>query len=206
MKHLRIGRQLVLGSVSLLALWLAGCSVLEPKADNTKFYVLRPGSSVGAPADQAVNMDKVVRIGPGRVAAYLDVTPIVVRDGPNRVRRLDNHHWAEPLPKGIQRVLADDLTRHLSHTRVVLYPEPVSGPVLEAHYAVSRFDEDSGGQIVLEVAWQLIESQSGKAVYATSSTIRVKGSSSRSISDYVGAMSEAIDNLAKEMAVGIESQ
>lgn len=206
MKHLHIGRPLVLGSVLLLALWLAGCSILEPKADNTKFYVLRPGASVGASADQAVNMDKVVRIGPGRIAAYLDVTPIVVRDGPNRVRRLDNHHWAEPLSKGIQRVLADDLARRLSHARVVLYPEPESGQVLEAHYSVSRFDEDTGGQIVLEVAWQLIESQSGKAVYATSSTIRVKGSSSSSISDYVRAMSEAIDSLAKEMTVGIESQ
>jgi len=74
-----------LAAVAGPLLFLAGCSVLKPKADLTQFYVLRSGSTGSQAEARASTVPTEIRIGPGRLANYLEATPIAVQDGDNRL-------------------------------------------------------------------------------------------------------------------------
>ena len=118
-----------LAALAGLFFFQTGCSVLSPKADHTKLYILRAKSTPPAATAESKAPARAVRLGPGRVAAYLDVTPVVVQDGPNRVKQLDLHHWAEPLPKGISRVFSENLSQRLNGAQIIVYPEPATGVI-----------------------------------------------------------------------------
>ena len=189
-----------------LALVQTGCSVLEPKADNTKLYVLRahPGTS-DVTADNK-QPKPIVRVGPGKVAPYLEVTPIIVQDGPNAVKQLQNHHWAEPLSKGISRALAENLSQRLNGAQTIIYPEPAHEATVEVRYAINRLEGTLDGAVSLQVTWQVVELPSGKVLQA-GNTDRVIAAAQRTgdVSAYVARIAESIGVLADEVAAAIHS-
>jgi uncharacterized lipoprotein YmbA len=181
--------------------------VLEPKSDNTKLYVLRaqPTKSMGASAQP--KQPPVVRIGPGRVAAYLDVTPIVVQDGPNGVKQLGQHHWAEPLSKGISRVFAENLAQRLGGAQVIVYPEPANDAALEVRYSISQLEGPLDGPVKMNISWQLVDRTSDAVVRADNSTQSIiNPRHSSDVSAYVERLSAALGVWADEIVDAITSQ
>src|SRR4030095_10336606 len=144
-----------------LAVSLAGCTVLSPKSDPTRLYVLRSRNPTNPPPATAP-FDRVVQVGPGRLADYLVTTSIVVWNGPQEVKRLGVHEWAEPLGKGINWAMAENLSRRLPGARVISYPEPLGTEGgLQIRYQVLRFEGELTGNVVLEVSWLLVGPPSG---------------------------------------------
>lgn len=190
-----------------LLLAQAGCSLLQPKADLTQFYVLRASSPDFNSAAQTPSAGPEVRVGPGSIAAYLEVTPIAVQDETNRIKYLGRHHWAEPLPQGINRVLGEHLAKHLDRSRVTLYPEPATSAAnVELRYTINRFEGDLGGPVTLDVAWHIYQRPSGtvqtgkRAVYAVPA-----GGSPGDVAAYVDQLSRVISLWAADVAAVIPS-
>jgi uncharacterized lipoprotein YmbA len=84
----------------------------------------------------------------------LQSTPLLVSDGVNRLKRLDQYHWAEPLAKGISRVLTADLAYALPAARLSVYPNPSLAPErYELRYTINRLEGALDGPVVLDVTW-----------------------------------------------------
>jgi len=189
-----------------LCLSQTGCSFLKPKADNTRLYVLRAKSTTPAAAAQSKPAKPAVRVGPGRLAAYLDVTPVVVQDGPNRVKQLDADQWAEPLPKGISRVFGENLAERLNGARIIVYPEPADTARLEVRYSINRLDGTLGSPVVLQVDWQVVDLTSGEVLRAASTNREIGGpNQTQDVSAYVQQISTAIGTWADDVAAAIRA-
>jgi len=190
----------------LLLVATSGCHVLEPKADLTQFYVLRSTSKPAATETGAANGPHV-RVGPGSVAGYLSVTPIVTMEGPNHVKPLAIHHWAEPLPKGIARALGEDLRSRMPEATVIIYPDSLpTADGLEIQYLVNRFDGALEGAVTLDVSWQLIQRPGGKVISSTHAVYVapvLKGSNQ--VLAYVERLSLALEHWADDLAKSIQS-
>ena len=182
---------------------VTGCSVLKPQADLTQFYVLRSQPAAnGASVDHA---SLQIRVGPGRIASYLEKTPIAVQQGPNRVEYLDLYRWAELPSKGISRVLSENMAARLNGARLTVYPDPApSADGYEVRYAVERFEGAVSGPVTLEVTWQLIQRQSSAVVANKRSIYTIPSQkASNEVSAYVNRLSVAVAQWADEVAAAI---
>ena len=99
---------LLLCAVAISA--LNGCSILQPHADPTRFYVLTVPSA--PPARTAEGEFKRWKVGlrPVEVPAYLRSKAMVVRTQVNEVTFAEFDCWAEPLDQGIARAIKDGLS------------------------------------------------------------------------------------------------
>ena len=195
-----------LAALSALLLFQTGCSVLKPKADLTQFFVLRPGSADSNAEERTGAALPEIRIGPGNVASYLESTPIVVAKGPNRVEQLDLYHWAEPLPKGISRTLAQDLAQRLNLPHLTLYPDTAPGDSsTELHFMINRFEGKLDGPVTLDVSWQILQQPDGRVV-ASKHSVYVIPAGRADVASYVDRLSQALSKWATDVAPAISPQ
>jgi uncharacterized lipoprotein YmbA len=187
-----------------------GCSVLQPKADPTRFYVLRASS---ASSQQALNTSETaakqeIRLGPASVPSYLKATGIAVAAGPHEVDYLDLHHWAEPLDKGINRTLGENLARQLGNVEIVVYPDPFLAETgYEVLYTIDRFEGTLDGPVQLEVIWR-VEKRPGGSVLASKRsvfTVPPRGGA-KGLDAYVERLSQAIALWSQEIATAIREK
>jgi len=194
---------LCIGITLFALLFLApGCSVLKPRPDLTRFYVLRAPKTQAqseAPTDRPL---PALRIGPGRIAGYLNATPIVTQDGRNRIRYLGLDDWAEPLSKGINRTLGENLARELNLKNVTFFPDPVSATTSwEVHYTVHQFEGTLDGPVQFDVYWELVEQPSTQVLAGNRSVYTVPPENHEpGASGYVERMSRAITLWAADVA------
>ncbi len=191
-----------------LSLFQTGCALLFPKADRTQFYVLRASEAGRQPVTSSRTAGIEIRIGPGSVASYLDSEAIALHQGINRIKFLNRYHWAEPLPKGIARVLDQNLKSLLGVSHTTLYPNPLPGePGVELHYTVQRFEGTLDGPVTLDVDWHLIERPGGRAVSNKHSIYEIQPSSpAGGVEDYVERLSRALDQWSEDVAASIRSR
>jgi uncharacterized lipoprotein YmbA len=186
----------------------AGCSVLQPKADTTRFYVLRApsASTQNAVGAAETGTTRQIRLGPGSVAGYLEEIGIAVAAGPHEVDYLDLHHWAEPLGKGINRTLGENLEQQLGSVQITVYPDPFLAETgYEVQYTIDRFEGTLDGPVELEVTWRVEERPGGRVLVSKRSvfTVPVAGEG-KGPDTYVERLSQAIALWSKEIATVIQ--
>lgn len=183
-----------------------GCSVLKPKHDLTQFYVLRAQSLAAVPDTPSEPL--ALRVGPGRVADYLNSTPIVVNEGSNRIRRLDLHHWAEPLDRGVNRVLIEDLTQLLPSATVTTSSE-VAGHdrACQLRYTVTRLEGELDQDVFLDVSWSLREPGSNRTLTEATSQFTVPASGlNQGVEGYVMRLSSTLAQWSRSVAEAIAKE
>jgi uncharacterized protein len=153
----------------------AGCSVLSPQPDRSKFFMLSPVSdSAGiATSPASTNPDSQLTIGVGPVGFpdYLRRLAVVTRVAPNRVDLSDEQRWAEPLDKNFIRVLSENLATLLNTQRVEKYPWALATKVdYQIEVDVQRFETTSDGQSQLRANWIIRDGPSSKILYASQTT------------------------------------
>jgi len=192
--------------VTALFVAAMGCSVLKPRADLTRFYVLRaqPGNDTKTPPGPA---RAELRVGPGRIPGYLDNSKIAVDAGANRVQYLDLSRWAEPLSKGLNRVLGENLASRLNRPQLTVYPDPAFGSSgYEVRYTLERFEGELAGTVTLVASWQVVERSSGKRIAGARSLYEVAAEpSDKDVAAYVERLSKAVGQWADEVAAAISS-
>jgi uncharacterized protein len=133
---------------------LAGC--MTPGSPMSDYYLLTAQS---APAPQQLEHVSL-GVGPVRVAPFLERVQLVSHDGRADLDVDDRHRWAEPLDKGVQRVLVQNLavltgaqTRNFPWSRSAIPQRALRIDVLDLNSWHDR--------AVLEVLW-VLEDTSGK--------------------------------------------
>lgn len=182
--------------ISFAALLLAGCSSSSSKV---AFYTLNSISSSRPVATHASAGQPVsIGIGPVTIPEVLDRPQIVTRTGPNKLQIDEFHRWAGRLDEDFARVVAENVSLLMATEQVAVYPWDVSfKPRYQVILDVQRFEGRMGqGEVLLEVLWQIIDSQN-------QATLRIKKSVIReplAATDYdtlVAAKSRAVEKLSK---------
>jgi uncharacterized protein len=150
----------------------AGCSVLSPQPDRTKFFILNPLSEGAAAGGQAGSTSPgsqlIIGVGPVDFPDYLRRLPVVTRVAPNRVDLSDEERWAEPLDKNFVRVLSENLATLLGTQRIEKYPWPVKNRIdYQIEVDVERFETTSDGQTQLMASWIIRDGATDKILYAS---------------------------------------
>jgi uncharacterized lipoprotein YmbA len=189
MRALPLSRRAV--AACLLAA-LAACSSPPPKV-----YTLAAAPGAAAVSGRPVTAS----VAAVEVPKYLDRPQIVTRSGAVELGVAEFDRWGEPLANMVQRVLADDLTRRLPTGSVITTSRTLSGDEdLTVELALSRFDPEVDGSIVLEAQWRL-RHKAGKAKTETARITRRPADESTMAE--VQAMSDALGELADRIAGGL---
>jgi len=194
--------------LGMFSLGQVGCSLFVPKKDRTQFYVLRAAKAEGRRYSASRTNAVDVRVGPGNVASYLDSLSIALEETPNRLKFLDSYHWAEPLAKGVARVLGENLSHFLGLSRISYYPDPIpGGSGIEVLYRINRFEGALDSPVTLDVSWQVIESPgsdvktSKRSVYVIPPT-----QGPGTVDSYVARLSAALERWSAEVAAAIRAR
>lgn len=202
------GRWLVPLVGALAAGLLGGCAFFPPQADPTRFYVLT--SPTPRPDLSSTRELKRWRVGLRSVElpAYLRNRALVVRVGTTDVHFAEFDRWAEPLDRGIGRLLSEALesSRNLA---CVGFPSP---PDATLDYEVTirvracegtRGERGKGG-VRFAAEWEA--RSAGSATPLARSGVVVNGPAQWNGKDYgqlVERLSEAVMELGESIAGGL---
>ena len=182
------------------ALAVSACSILEPRPDYSKFFVLSAVSQ-GEVEEPVKNV--VIGLGPIKFPDYLDRSQRVVRVGPNQLRFSDTERWAEPLERNFSRVLSQNLSAELRTQDIYTFPWFTSVPISHTVAVdVLQFDTDTEGDARLRVRWALKESSSDRVVASRESTFEEKPDGEGGEAA-IAALSEVVGRLSEEIAAAI---
>ena len=184
----------------ILALSLAGCSILAPQADPSRFFTL----SAVADGDQAARADGMaLGLGPIRVPGYLDRPELATRVASTELEFSPRDRWAEPLGSSIRRVIAQNLSATLGTEDISLFPWPV-GTRLDWAVAVDvlRFERTPDGQVEVAARWVVREGAGGRIRAARESryTERAESAGTPAV---VEAWNKAVGSLSDDIAQAI---
>ena len=176
---------------------LAACTVLPPREDSTRYFVL--SASVPEKAVSASDPGFIVSVGPVRLPDYLLRPEIVRRAGENQIDPSPIDRWAEPIDRAIQRVLCLDLAAALPKSTVVAYPpSPSENVSVQVEVAFAGFEGTPTGETRLDARWTLRDYRTGNQIVR--GTKLERASSSGETRSVVASMSGLIGELTAEIA------
>lgn len=134
---------------TLIAMTLvAGCAA----SPSPKFYAL---SAVEMKVPPSESRSIAVSIGPVAIPELVDQPKMVTMLDANRVHIEEYARWAEPLKRGIARVLVADLTQSLPGATVSAYPVHAENDAYRVSVDVQDFESSSSGATTLAVNWSV---------------------------------------------------
>ncbi|HUO05970.1 MAG TPA: PqiC family protein [Candidatus Binataceae bacterium] len=184
---------------------IAGCSsILEPRPDPTKFYVLTATSESAAPnAASAKSGGASLGLGPVNLPAYLDRPEVVTRATPNRIELSRVDRWGEPLRENFVQVLSRDLAAKLGTQRIAIYPWYDTTPIdLQVQVDVYHFEADAQGKVQLTAKWTIIDAGGKGALYTDESNI-TQTAKPGDATDTAAALSRAVNELSGSIATQV---
>jgi uncharacterized lipoprotein YmbA len=146
-------------------------------------------------------------LGVGRILLpeFLNRPQIVTRPSANKVHMAEFSQWAEPLEKGIPRVVSENLARLTGSDQVSVYPWPTQMEIdLMVEIAVIRFEGDADGEVSLVARWRLVRTD-GSEVHPLQGSSYADSAGDRSIEALVAAMSRTLASLSRDIASAIAS-
>ncbi len=204
----------------LLAFVLSGCAMFAGPGPAPRYFLLTStdngsiqphgtGSSTCTAAFMpsmpepcsATSVPLPVIVGPVEIPAYLDRPQIVRRIQDSMLSVSELNRWAEPLDRGIERVVAGDISRQSRgcfNARPFSLVAPgeagLSGPrVLITCYS---FEQHGNGEVVLDAGWSIFFPDGNASMIGRRDvfTAMVHGPGMDST---VGAMNEVLSQLSK---------
>jgi uncharacterized protein len=189
-----------------VALLLAGCSVLSPRQDLTRFIILTPATSATSNGPQSSSQKSrslAIGVGPVQLPEYLDRPELVIRTSPNGFELSETDRWAEPLSDNLRHVLASDLANLLGNTNMVQFPwDPGTRLDYIVHLQFQRFEVDKTGNAKLSARWELNSFQ-GDQLLASRDAKLSNPSSAMTGDAAAAALSQDVAELAEQIASAI---
>jgi uncharacterized lipoprotein YmbA len=143
------------------------------------------------------NITTLIGIGPIEVAEYLNRSHLVYQDEGGRLIMADNDYWAEPLRKGIPRVLALNLTHNNPERSVVNFPwRRDSAPRYSVRLTIQSLDR-MNNHAHINATWELVDNTE-KAHLLRRHFIRTTP-----VDAGAASLTKAYSQLLKELAVEI---
>ncbi len=179
------------------ALFAAACSLPGPPPAE---YVLGTIPAATATTVPQTGLPIVV-LRRVQLPDYLDTTDILERKGDELVPSATGR-WGERLSVGISRALTAALAARLPRMIVTATP-PVERPARQVLVDVAAFEARAGHEVVLVARWSITDG-AGRRVLVAQQTSLVEPIAGTSDSAIVAAMSRAVEDLADQLAAGIE--
>jgi uncharacterized lipoprotein YmbA len=149
----------------------------------------------------------VALIGVERVDVpdWLDRAQVTGRSAGGEVVADEFSRWGEPLPRGVQRVVAENLVVLLPDRRVVSAPFSPRDPVDHfVHIAVVEAARQVDGSVLLEGRWTVL-ARDGSVLARRHSSYRAKPTTPGPAGAVAG-MNEALASLSRELADVLRAQ
>jgi uncharacterized protein len=194
-----------------MPLTAAGCSsILSPRPDPTKFYVLTALAGADAiPPASAAAPHLAIGLGPVKFPDYLARPEVVTRVSRNRVELSPTDRWAEPLDESFRRVLALNLATLLGTDQVIPFPWDASAKLnYRIEVTVERFEYDASGGTDLAASWLIRRGDSDQPLLSRQSKFNARvqaGAGGISVDDAAAALSRDLTDLSKQIADAITS-
>ncbi|MDO8834463.1 MAG: PqiC family protein [Vicinamibacterales bacterium] len=183
-------------TVLAAAVAVSGCLLKRSPASRT--YVLDPTvvRSAGAPSGPAVAVMGVAKV---LVPDWLDRPHVLARAANGEIVSDDFSRWGEPLPRGIQRVLIENLAALLPERRILA--EPIS-PRLTVDYRVEVTVVDmtsaGDGTVLVDTRWDVIGGK-GEVMVRRRSSDRGRAAAPGA-PGVVAGVNDALATLSREIA------
>jgi uncharacterized lipoprotein YmbA len=185
----------------LVAATIASCSVITPRADPSRFFVLAPLPDAASPA--IGNHVSSLGVGPILLPRYLDRPEIVTRVGPNEVKPAVFDYWAGSLLHQFQTVLTQNLQTLVHADRVQTYPWYAgAAPELVVEVDVQRFEPSSDGRAELAARWRVRKGSALGTLRAGESSL-TRPLNGREPEAAAVALSGLLDDFSRELAEAI---
>lgn len=208
--------------VAFAMLLLGGCSgLLGGESVPIRYYVLSDvprTDSMRYPTGPASEV--VISVVDIAMSDYLDTQSVVTRPSANTVDLAQFDQWAAPFGRHVTRTMKNNIAVLVPSQRVLL--SPLSIPVTvdyEVRVDVQRFEQDPGGDVVLEARWALLDLRRRDAAALRSVEIRkpvvneppVEGSDAEGVSRQkysaiAAAMSSALADMSAQIATAIREK
>ena len=188
-------------AVALAALLtlVAGCTLLSPRPDPSRFYTLSTRVS-GASAPAAGDDSLSVVVGPVSLPAYLDRNEVAVRVSASELKYALTDRWAEPLLQNFTRILVEDLGNALGSDRVAAVATASTvTPNFWVEVVVLRFEASADGSAQLTARWAVRDT--ARKILVIRQSQHAKQSTTATTEGGVNALSAALGDLADEMAM-----
>jgi uncharacterized lipoprotein YmbA len=184
----------------LVALVTSACSVLEPKPDTSRYFLLRPSSA--APSGQPLPA-LVLGLGPVSLPDYLDRNEMLDLVGPYELKYSAQNRWVEPLGTQVRRTLADNLRSELRPDAVVQHPWfATEGVVLQAEVTFDAIRLDDRGAWMGSGEWVLRNAVDGTPLERNELSFEV-GRDAVPPDQVAEAVSAELERLAGEIAAAV---
>jgi uncharacterized lipoprotein YmbA len=183
---------------------LAGCSLLKPVSDPTRFFVLSatPPSNPPAPGPR---LNAVLGLAPVSLPAHLLHKSLCVRKSEHEVTYADFLQWAEPLDQAVPNVIGQDLTQRLGLTHVRFRAWSRNAVDYEAHIRFSHFEADEQGRVILEAHWNITKPGGIETLAASKTRVVKEGPPPFDNPDgSVAALSDALSDLSTALAESLQ--
>ena len=179
---------------ALLLLALAGCASSPP----TRFFALDPAP--GTAAGQH-GREKPVKVDAVHIPPALDRNAMVRGESDNQLQISSQDRWAGDLGEMIRRVLTQNLASRLPSGMVIAPESPAPPSARGLVVDVLTFQPQSGGEVVLDADWTLLEGTQSNPVLRRSAHLTAPGASSAQ--GEAAAMSALLGQLADAIAAEI---
>jgi uncharacterized protein len=184
--------------VAALALVSSACLVGRSREART--FVLDPLAARGAASPTAAPT-AVLGIAKVTVPGWIDRPQVTARGPAGEILTDDFARWGEPIAKGVQRVLAENLAALLPDRRVVTTPFS-TGEAVDHRLEVTLVEaaRQADGSVLLEARWDVL-GESGVLLRRRSSH-HAEGGAPGAAGAVAGA-SEALAALSREIAEAV---
>lgn len=183
----------------LLALGCAALLAACGSSPRHNFYLLSADTTTPGTGESPS-----IGVGPVAVPEYLARSNLVYEQEGNALTVSDTEHWAEPLPDGIARVVALNLSSLLDTHEVRMAPfNPARRPDYGVKIGVLALDsDDAGAELVAE--WLVYRPDGGAPVARRISRLRMDSADGALEPAAVpGAYSELLLQLSEEIAAAV---
>jgi uncharacterized lipoprotein YmbA len=182
-------------AVALACLSLGGCSLGRSPIATT--WVLDPVAA-RTPSEARAEAG-VLSVEKVRVPDWLDRTQFVVRGKDGSLEFDERARWGEPLGRGLQRVMTENLASLLTDRRVVAAPTPPRDVIavrLSLDFVEATRHTDGELQVVVRWEFQAADGTSLRRGVATSHITAAKPGAAGT----VAALNEALFKIATELS------
>jgi hypothetical protein len=187
-------------TLRLMALALGGLVLLGclSRSKVSELYVLEP---MAAPEPVAAGQAPVAVVGVGKVTVpgWIDRPQVAGRSATGQIVVNEFARWGEPVAKGVQRVVAENLAALLPTRRIVTAPYS-TGQVVHHRVDITLTEaaRQADGSVLVEARWALLGPRSAVIVQRRSSS-RAQPTAAGAAGAVAGT-SEALAGLSREIA------
>ena len=180
---------------ALLGVAALGCTLLEPRPDASRYFVLHAASSSGSGPPAGVS----IGVGPVTLPGYVRRPEILTRTSAAELRPTDVERWGEPLVDAVPRVLGRDLAIELGTLDVRPFPWfREDQPDVQVVVDIQRFERE-GDAGVVGARYEVRDLRPKGRALARETEHRATASS-KEAEGTVEALSQGLAALARELA------